>query len=173
MTQSPPKPQPTMRPTNPATLVVAALAAAAVSWIAISNFYSDIPKLPWLPVLTMVVLAVLEGYAAVSTKARIDRKPGRLPVDPLLVARLVVLAKASSLAGAIFAGLYGGVAIWLLVEQRRPGDQPFAAGDVPAAAGGLAASLLLMAAALWLERACRVPHKPDESNDESSNDQTR
>lgn len=173
MTQSPPKPQPTMRPTSPATLVVAALAAAAVAWLAISNFYSDIPRLPWLPVLTMAVLAVLEGYAAYNTKARIDRRPGREPVDALLVARLVVLAKASSMAGAIFAGLYGGVTAWLLVEQRRPGDQPFAAGDVPAALGGLAAALALVAAALWLERACRVPHKPDESQSDSDNDQSR
>ena len=40
-------------------------------------------------------LAVLEGYAALNTRARIERKPGRDPVDPLAVARYVVLAKAS------------------------------------------------------------------------------
>jgi len=173
MTQSPPKPQPTMRPTNPATLVVAGLVAAALSWLAISNFYSDIPRLPWLPVVTMAALAVLEGYAAFTTKARIDRRPGREPIDPLLVARFVVLAKASSLAGAIFAGLYGGVTAWLLVEQQRPGQQLYVTKDLPAAVAGFVASVALVVAALLLERACRVPHKPDESDDEPSNDQKR
>jgi hypothetical protein len=162
-----------MRPTNPGTLVVAGLAAAAVSWLGISNFYSDIPKLPWLPALTVAALAVLEGYAAFTTKARIDRRPGREPIEPLLVARLVVLAKASSLAGAIFAGLYGGVTAWLLIELQRPGQQPYVTSDLPAAIAGLVVSAALVVSALLLERACRVPHKPDESNDEPDNDQSR
>jgi hypothetical protein len=170
--QSPPQspaPKPSMQPTSPAALVVAALAAAALAWLAISRFYGDIPTLPWLPVITVAALAVLEGYAALATKARIDRRPGREPVDPLLVARFVVLAKASSMAGAIFGGLYAGVTGWLLIERQR---LTHAAADLPAAAGGLAASCLLVAAALWLERSCRVPKQPDDTDDTDS-DRTR
>src|SRR5262245_55722900 len=103
-------PRPTLRPTNAATLVVAALATAALSWMVISRYYGSIPNLNWLPGLTLAGLAVVEGIAARNTKARIDRKPGTEPVNALLVARFVVLAKASSLLGAIFAGAYGGVA---------------------------------------------------------------
>jgi hypothetical protein len=148
-----------MGPTRPATLVVAGLAAAALAWLMISRFYGEIPRLPWLPPLTIVALAVLEAYAAFNTKARIDRRPGREPVDPLAVARFVVLAKASSLAGAIFAGFYAGMLGWLLIERQRLSA---AADDVPPATGGVVASLGLIAAALWLERACRVPKRPDE-----------
>jgi hypothetical protein len=47
------------------------------------------------------------------------------------------------------------------------------ARDLPAAVGGFVASLVLVVAALLLERACRVPHKPDESDDEQNNDPSR
>lgn len=151
-----------MGPTRPASLVVAALASAAVAWLFISTFYADIPKLPWLPPVILAGLAVLEWYAAVITRARIDRRPGRDPVEPLTVARYAVLAKASSLAGAIFAGCYAGITAWLAVERTRA-----ATDDLPASVGGLVASLALIAAALWLERACRVPKRPDEDEPDS------
>jgi hypothetical protein len=151
-----------MGPTSAATLVIAGLAAAAVAWLTISRFYGEMPDLPWLPPLTLAALAVLEGSIAFNTKARIDRKPGREPVDPLAVARFVVLAKASSLAGAIFAGFYGGLLGWLLIERQR---NDHAAQDTPPGAAGFVASLALVAAALWLERACRVPESPDDQDE--------
>ena len=161
--QSPPRgptPEPRMGPTRPATLVVWGLAAAAVAWVLISTYYRNFPSLPWLPTVTVAGLAVLEGYAALNTRARIQHRPGRGRVDPLAVARFVVLAKASSLAGAIFAGFYGGLLVWLLVERTRA-----ASNDIPAATAGLVASLALVAAALWLERSCRVPERPDDERE--------
>lgn len=150
-----------MGPTRPATLVVAGLAAAALAWVLVSSFYSHIPPLPWLPIATLLGLAVLEGYAAANTRARIERRPGRDPVEPLTVARFVVLAKASSLVGALFAGFYAGLDAWLLIEQTRA-----AVNDVPVATAGLVASLALVGAALWLERSCRVPERPDRDTEE-------
>src|SRR5438093_12556780 len=93
-------PQPRLRPTRAATLVVAAMATAALSWLGISHFYGDIPTLGWLPAITLFGLAALEAVAATNTRARIDRLRGTEPVDPLLVARYVVLANASALLGA-------------------------------------------------------------------------
>jgi hypothetical protein len=152
-----------MGPTRPATLVVAGLAAAALAWLMISHFYGEMPDLPWLPSLTVAALAALEGFAAFNTKARIDRRPGREPVDPLVVARFVVLAKASSLAGALFGGFYAGMLTWLLIERQR---LTAAAADLPPAVAGVLTSLGLIATALWLERACRVPKRPDDENEQ-------
>lgn len=151
--------------TRPATLVVAGLAAAAVAWWLISSFYGDIPRLPWLPTVTLAALAVLEAYVAINTRQRIERRPGREPVDPLAVARFVVLAKASSLAGAIFAGFYAGLVGWLFLERTRAADN-----DIPAATAGLVASLALVGAALWLERSCRVPKPPEDDNQSDKSD---
>jgi hypothetical protein len=157
-----------MGPTSPATLVVAGLAAAALAWMLISGFYGDIPALPWLPAITVAALAVLEGYVAINTKARIERRPGHDRVDPLAVARYVVLAKASSLAASIFAGFYAGVLVWLLIERSRSEPLTAISEDIPRAIAGLVASLALVAAALWLERCCRVPKRPEDEPDGES-----
>ncbi len=157
-----PEPQPSLRPTNPATLVVAALAAAAVAWIAVSRFYGDLPTLPWLPPITLFGLAAFQAVAAANTQARIDRRRGTEPVDPLVVARYVVLAKASSLAGALFGGFYAGLVIWLGSEW---GTLRSVAEDLPQGITGLLAGAALVAAALRLERACRVPPAPDDAEE--------
>jgi hypothetical protein len=154
--------RPRLGPTRPSTLVIAGLAAMAVAWLLISRFYGDFRALPWLPIAVSAALAVLEGYLAYTTRARIELRPGREPVDPLAVARFVVLAKASSLTGALFAGFYGGVLAWLLVEQARGGGTDALESDLPTAAAGVIGALALTAAALWLERACRVPPQDDE-----------
>jgi hypothetical protein len=156
-----PKPSPSVRPTRPSTLIVAGLVTAALSWLAISQFYGSLPDLPWLPVLTLFGLAVLEFAAGLNTKARIERRPGTEPVDPLLAARYVVLAKASALAGALFTGGYAGLSVWLFTERGR---LTAADVDLPPAVTGLVASAALIAAALVLERACRVPPPPPSSD---------
>jgi hypothetical protein len=139
---------------------VAGLASAAVAWLSVSHWYFELPSLPVLPALTLLALAIVEFVLAQQTRARIERKPGRPGVEPLAVARYVVLAKASSLAGAIFAGFTLAVTIWLAIEAQRIDH---AARGLPAAAVFALASLALVGAALWLEKACRVPEDPDDS----------
>ncbi|BBH65109.1 membrane protein [Actinoplanes sp. OR16] len=156
------RPDPSLRPTSISVLVVAGLAAAAVGWLVLSFSYSRLPSLPWTPALVLAVLAVAEGMLAQNTGARIQRKPGALPVEPLAVARYVALAKASSLVGALFAGFSAGLLTWLLLEPTKA-----ARDDIPATVGGLVAALALVGAALWLERACRVPEQPDRKDDDS------
>jgi hypothetical protein len=151
------RPDPSIRPTSLSTLVVAALAAAAAGWLLLSAFYARMPRLPWLPIVVLTTLAIAEAFLAQNTSARIQRKPGAPPVDALAVARYAVLAKASSMAGAIFAGFSAGLVSWLALEPTRA-----ATDDIPPAIGGLVAALVLVVAALWLERACRVPEPPDE-----------
>ena len=152
-------PKPRLEPTRPATLAVAALAATALSWIVTSNFWNNMPTLPWLPPLTLIGLAIFEAFEALATKNRIDRKRGAAPVQPLLVARYAVLAKASALAGSLFGGLYLGMTTWLLSQR---GVLAKVSNDLPQAILGVVGSALLVAAALWLERACRIPPPPPD-----------
>lgn len=166
--------QPALRPTEPATLVVAGLATAGVAWLLISNFYQDLPPMIWPPVVIIAGIAVLEAAVARNLWVRIQQRSsvpaagrrglagGAEPVEPLTVVRFVVLAKASSLAGAIFTGWYAGFLPWLLVESGR---LPAAGTDLPPTIGGLVASIALMVVALWLERACRVPEPPEDQDE--------
>jgi Protein of unknown function (DUF3180) len=155
-----PKSDPSMRPTSVSVLIVAALAAAAIGWLLLSFSYSLLPALPWSPAIVLAVLAVAEGLLAQNTSARIQRKPGTPPVDPLAVARYVALAKASALVGALSAGFSVGLVAWLVLEPTRA-----ARDDRPTAVGSLIAAALLVGAALWLERACRVPPDPDRTDE--------
>lgn len=156
------RPGPGLRPTKPATLIVAALIAAALGWLLIANNYGDFPSIQWLPTIIFGGLAALEFIAATTTKARIDRKPGSGPIEPLTVMRYAVLAKASSLAAALFAGFFAAVVAWLLGSR----DLTQATADTPPAVGALIGAVLLLIAALLLERACRVPPQPEDEDDE-------
>ena len=83
-----------------------------------------------------------------------------MPVEPLTVVRYVVLAKASSIVGALFAGFFGAVTIWLLGSRGPAGA---AVDDLPPAIGGLVGAIVLLVGALLLERACRVPPQPEKT----------
>ena len=52
--------------------------------------------------------------------------------------------------------------------ERTPAQPAPAAPDLPKAVGGLISALALVGAALWLERACRVPEKPDAKDEDDS-----
>jgi hypothetical protein len=158
-----PPSRPTLRPTNPATLVVAALAAGALAWLGISRYYADIPDLTVVAGLTLAGLALVEALTARNTRARIERRPGIGPLNPLLVARFAVLAKASSLGAALFAGAYAGVAVWAIVERDR---LRVAAENLVPSVVGVVGALALVGAALLLERACRVPPRPPEEDEQ-------
>jgi uncharacterized membrane protein YeaQ/YmgE (transglycosylase-associated protein family) len=147
--------------------LVAALAAAAVGWLIIANDYGSFPTIQWLPAVIFVGLAALEFIAAISTRSRIERKPGAGPVEPLTIMRYAVLAKASSLAAAIFTGLFGAITAWLLgsrgLQQART--------DTPPSIGALIGAIVLLAAALTLERACRVPPRSDDEDEDKGEDE--
>lgn len=155
------RPDPSIRPTSGSVLVVAGLAAAAIGWLLLSAFYAQMPPLPWPPIIVVAALAVAEVSLAQNTAARVQRRPGAAPVDPLAVARYAVLAKASSLAGALSAGFSGGLLAWLALEPTKA-----ARDDVPAAVAGVIAAIALVGAGLWLERACRVPDQHDRTGED-------
>jgi len=160
--------RPRLRPTKPATLVVAALVAAAIGWLSIANDYGSFPTVTWLPALILAGLGVLQIFAAINTKSRIDRKPGAAPVEPLTVVRYVVLAKSSSIVGALFGGFFLAVAVWLFGQPH--GAQSALGRDLPPSLGGVGGAIVLLVGALLLEHACRVPPPPDE--DEESGEST-
>src|SRR5215468_4315351 len=157
-----PSPQPRLRPTRPATLIVAALFAAAIGWLVIANDYGSFPSVTWLPALILAGLGVLQVLAAINTKVRVDRKEGAPPVEPLTVFRYVVLAKASSIVGALFAGFFAAVTIWLFGQPHGSHSAP--ARDLPPSLGGFGGAIVLMVGALLLEHACRVPPSDEDEN---------
>lgn len=146
-----------MRPTKWYALVIAGLAAGAASYLITRSQYSNLPSPTLYAQISLVVLAIAEGYTASITRARLSGRPGTRPIDPIVVARLVALAKASSIVGALAAGAYAGFLGW--VAQI---DSTTAHNDVRTAVVGIAAGLVLVAGGLVLEWVGKLPDDEDE-----------
>ncbi|GAA1482742.1 DUF3180 domain-containing protein [Gordonia sinesedis] len=155
--------QPTLGPTRLRDLVLVAVVAGIASWILVRYNYSALPPLPVLAGVVLYVLAALEVVIACVVRSRVDsRDVGRArgQLHPLTAARVLALAKASAILGAIAVGVWAGMLLFLLDQQ----DVTAADNDRPGAIIGLIGGVLLVAAALWLEYCCRAPDDPtDES----------
>ena len=147
-----------MRPTRLRTLLLTALLLGVGGYLLAEVAYFDLPPLPALAPVSLLLLTVLELGMARLVRLKVRGGPGvGKPMHPIQVARSAVLAKASSLGGAILLGFYGGVFVWTFVRR----DTYASAGD-DARVAGLSAltALTLVGAALLLERACRTPDPP-------------
>jgi hypothetical protein len=163
-----------MTPVRRRDLAVLALGLAVASWLLVRTWYGQLPQLDWWLPAPLVVLALAEALGARTLKARLTalraartRSGTRAtaasdvpvrPVEPMLVARLAVLAQASAYVGAVFLGVWSGV---LAHVGPAVGRLQTAAGDTVAALIGIVGSAALVAAALWLESTCRVPPEED------------
>jgi hypothetical protein len=167
-------------------LVVVALGLAAATWLVVRAGYGVLPRLQWWVPTPLMVLALAEAFGARTAGTRLRslraaraagrREPqaGRRPhrpdhpdrpvrhVEPMVVARLAVLAQASAYVGAVFVGTWTGVLAYVGPASR----QLQAAGpDTVTAVLGIVCAAALAAAALWLESVCRIPPAPGDEED--------
>ncbi|MEV4097453.1 DUF3180 domain-containing protein [Streptosporangium saharense] len=147
-----------MKPSRPGVLVGVFVVCAILSWALLKPLYSSLPRVPWTAIPTVLLLALGEAYSGWMTRARIERRPGTKPVEPLAVARLAALAKASAYAGAVFGGMFAGFTLYTaeLLEQETPRQDFLIAG------GSFVSCVLLILAALYLEHCCKVPKDSEE-----------
>jgi hypothetical protein len=166
-----------MTPTRARTLITLAACCGVAAWAVLLLIYVSLPPLPWTAAPTLLLLAVVEaasgrslrvrlrgggvGSSRANGQARPPGAPGIRPIPPITVARLAALAKASSLAAAVFGGLAAGALVYLSVSLEKPAPR----ADAISSAATLAAAILLVAAALYLEYGCRVPPSDDDSDD--------
>jgi hypothetical protein len=146
-------------PTRARDLFTAGAIAAVLVNLLLRLSYGDMPTLPPLAGTTLLAFAVAEVVLGTTLRARIRHQPGTRPVQALAAAKAVVLAKASSMAGAITAGAWLGVLGHVL--PLRSQLQSAASDTVTASIGAICAGALV-AAGLWLEYCCRTPHGPDD-----------
>jgi hypothetical protein len=140
-------------------LLALAVLAGGVVYLLTRAYYADIDSPPRYAPLWLLLLGAAEAYSALMTRSRLAGRHGTRPPNPLVVARLAVLAKATSPVGALAAGAYAG----FLVHVARE-SSPAARTDTRTAVLGIACSLALVAAALLLERVCRVRPPRDDAS---------
>jgi hypothetical protein len=140
-------------------MALAALVAGTVAYLLCHAYYADVPSPPRYGPISLLLLALAEFYVASMTRARLAGRSGTKPVEPLVVARTVVLAKSTSPVAALAVGGYAG----FLVYVARV-DSPQAARDTTTAAVGVGCAVALLVAALVLEWVCRVPEQKDDDD---------
>jgi hypothetical protein len=153
-----------MHPTRVRDLISIAVVAGVISWVVVRAIYGDLPRLHWFLPLSLPVLAVAEAVAGFQLRARIHRRPRTKPVEPIVAARTVALAKASAIVGAVMTGVWAGV-LGYVVPLRS--TVAAAQGDTVAGIIGAAGAIVLVAAALWLEYCCRTPDPPEDDRSRS------
>ncbi|WP_278314321.1 DUF3180 domain-containing protein [Lolliginicoccus levis] len=153
-----------MRATRISDLAALAVTALIAAWLLARGFPGALPPLRWYIGGSLYPVAIMEAVLAVRiarsiTEHRVGLGPNQW--QPVTIARIVALAKASSLIGAAFAGAWAGLLLVLLPDV---GTIRAATEDFPATIVGTLGGLLLAAAALWLERACRAPDDPEDDD---------
>jgi hypothetical protein len=163
-----------MTPVRRRDLVVLAAGLAVAGWLLVRALYGELPALDWWLPAPLAVLALAEALGARTLRSRLRAmrearaargravaagpRPVRT-VEPMLVARVAVLAQASAYVGAVFTGLWAGV---LTYVGSAVGRLQAAGHDTVTAIIGVACSVALVSAALWLESVCRVPPEDDD-----------
>jgi hypothetical protein len=161
-----------VNPVRRRDLAVLAFGLALAAWLLVRAWYGHLPPLDWWLPTPLAVLGVAEALGARTLRSRLTAereartaarrgtasseetpRPVR-PVEPMLVARLAVLAQASAYVGAAFAGIWAGV---LAHVAPAVSTLQAAGSDTVTASLGVVSAAGLVAAALWLESVCRVP----------------
>jgi Protein of unknown function (DUF3180) len=154
-----------MQLTRPGTLAGVFAVCAIVAWLAVRATFENLPLLPVTAIPALAALAIAETVVGRYIRNRLTgRRESTKPMAPISVARLVALAKASSVAASAIGGLAGGYLIFVLGSL----DKSIPARDARVAGATVAAAIVLIAAALYLERCCRAPEPPDDSDDDDS-----
>lgn len=154
-----------MGPTRKRDLAGTIVAVAVVGYLLLSGLYRWFPPITVWTGLSLLVVAIVEAAWAFHVRAKINAGQigvgaGRL--HPLSVARGVVIAKASAWVGAIVAGWWLGVLVYLL--PRRSALQ-VAADDTKGVVVAVVSALTLVVAALWLQHCCKAPEEPPDGGD--------
>jgi hypothetical protein len=148
-----------VRPARVSSAVLLAVVVAALGWLGLDRWTrggGTYVPLPWTAVAGTAALAVAVVAAGLPVRRWVTGRRDR-PLDPLVAARTVVLAKAAAYGGALLAGWYAAQALVIvpdLVGVRRTRFLLAVAATV--AAAGVAA------AGFVVQRWCRVPPEDDD-----------
>ncbi|CAN5349110.1 hypothetical protein BH11ACT4_BH11ACT4_16470 [soil metagenome] len=147
-----------MKRTRPLHLVLLAVLGAGVTWLletALAAAGRAIVIPPYTLAAALLLIAVILIVMALPVR-RVSRGVPNARIDPFYATRVVMLAKASSLSGALVGGGGLGITAFLLSRSVLP-----AVGSVTMSVGTGVAGILLVVAGLVAEHWCFIP--PDDT----------
>jgi hypothetical protein len=154
-----------MKPTTPGLPIGLAIAGAVLAYLLevglVAAGRATLVPPPTFPVSLVVIAAVVVALGWPIRQTLHGKRTARL--DPFRAMRVVLLAKASALVGALLGGASLGVVAHLLSRPVAPSGT-----DIGLTVFSIVASLAALAAGLIVEQWCRIP--PDDRDDAAFSD---
>ncbi len=150
-----------MRRTNVGVLVLLA-AIGGVAGALLETALTSAGRSLIIPPLTLALALAAIGGIVISLALpirRLTRGKALGPIDPYYATRVLVLAKASALTGALLTGFGIGLVAYLLSRSI------FAVGSVGLVVATIVGAGVLLAGGLIAEHMCRVPPSDDDDDD--------
>jgi hypothetical protein len=150
-----------VKPTKVLTLIGWVVPATTAGYLLSKIITSNGGQVPVTPInllLTLVAISIiLAGFAvpmlryrrALADQQKNSSSPRPKRLNPFYAVRLLVLAKATAMSGALFTGWHIGV-IWMQLSS------PVTTDSIWQNAGGLIASIAMVIVGLVVERICRI-----------------
>lgn len=157
-----------MTKTNPLHLIGFAVAGGALLWV-IEIVLVSTGRFALVPPISIAVVLALIGVIVVVMALPVRRVARREPnatVDPFYATRVVAIAKASSLCGALLGGAALGIALFLLTRTVT------ATGSVVMALASVGGAIVLLAGGLIAERMCMIQDRDDEASDDDDEEES-
>ncbi len=153
-----------MTRTRPLTLLLFAALGGGGAWlleIALVTSGATVAVPPVTLAIALALIGVIDIALALPIRRAVrDHARGR--IDPFHATRVVVLAKASSIAGSLLAGAGIGILVFLLSRSVIAG-----VGSILMAVATTVGAIVLLVAGLVAEYLCSVPPDNGEEPDET------
>lgn len=150
-----------MTRTRPSVLLLMALLGGVAGWFLETALVAG-GRAAFIPPVTLAAALALIGVIVVVLALpvyRVVRGTAKTRVDPFYATRAVVLAKASSLTGALLGGGAVAVLLFLLTRSVIPPVSSLALAIATVVAG-----VVLLAGGLIAEKMCTLPPTDDDSS---------
>ncbi len=114
--------------------------------------------LPIIGILLVIAAIPMIRYRrALAAQLKMPTRTRPKRVNPFYAVRLVLMAKAIAISGAIFAGWHLGL-VWMQLTS------PVVASSIVQNGLALVGSLVMLGSGIFVERICRLPEDGPESN---------
>ncbi|GAA1664147.1 DUF3180 domain-containing protein [Microbacterium lacus] len=148
-----------MKRTGAGLLLVSAALGVAAGFL-LDQALTAGGRATFTPSVTLPIFLVLLGAVVIALALPIRRATKgtlKAPVNPFWALRIAMLAKASSIVGAVVTGLAGGLAIFLLTRPVPP-----SVGSMGAVIATAVCGAALVAAGLYAEHLCTIRKDDDD-----------
>lgn len=151
-----------MKRTSAVTLVLFAIVGVATGvlvQLALAQSGQPGVKPPLTLAIVLAVIGLLDIALAWPVR-KAAKGTAKARVDPFYATRVVVLAKASSISGALLAGSAAGFIVYLLTRSMPP------VGSIGFLVSTLVGAIVLMIGGLIAEQMCKLPPEDGEEKQE-------